>query len=152
MCGIAGYCGNAPALPVILEMLGRLEYRGYDSAGVAVVEPDGSLYLRKEAGKLESLATRCHPEASGMLGIGHTRWATHGKPTATNSHPHCDCKGNVAVVHNGIVENYLELRRGLQARGHKFISETDTEVIPHLIEERMAQGVPFAEAVRLAAN
>ena len=150
MCGIVGYCGDAPALTFILAMLSRLEYRGYDSAGVTIAEPGGSLYIRKDAGELDVVTRQCTPEAHGTLGIGHTRWATHGKPNRANSHPHTDCAGSVAVCHNGIVENYAVLRKRLVATGHMFRSETDTEVIPHLIEEHLTNGMPFEEAVRLA--
>ena len=152
MCGIAGYCGHDPALPHVVEMLGRLEYRGYDSAGVAVVEPGRPLYIRKDAGKLGIVAEQCWPASEGTLGIGHTRWATHGKPTMENSHPHTDCTQNIAVCHNGIVENHGALRQRLMESGHVFRSETDTEVIPHLVEEGLAAGASFEEAVRSAVD
>lgn len=136
MCGIVGYVGSDPALPVILEGLRRLEYRGYDSAGVALL--DGDLAVVKRAGKLSeldgALATEGTP--SGSIGMGHTRWATHGAPTDRNAHPHTDCLGRVAVIHNGIVENFAELRAQLEKRGHVLVSETDTEAIAHLIEEK----------------
>jgi glucosamine--fructose-6-phosphate aminotransferase (isomerizing) len=135
MCGIIGYIGMRGATPLLLEGLKRMEYRGYDSAGVAVMNGKG-VETRKAAGKISELerALASSP-VEGDLGIGHTRWATHGVPNECNAHPHIDCKGNIAVVHNGIIENSGTLKRGLQARGHKFSSETDTEVIAHLIEE-----------------
>jgi glucosamine--fructose-6-phosphate aminotransferase (isomerizing) len=135
MCGIIGYIGSRGATPLLIEGLKRMEYRGYDSAGVAVMNGAG-VETRKAAGKISELerALAASPVA-GDLGIGHTRWATHGVPNECNAHPHIDCKGNIAVVHNGIIENSGTLKRGLQARGHKFASETDTEVIAHLIEE-----------------
>jgi glutamine---fructose-6-phosphate transaminase (isomerizing) len=134
MCGIVGYVGPDVALPIVLEGLRRLEYRGYDSAGVAVV--DGILEIRKRAGKLAELeaALATEPLAPATTAIGHTRWATHGAPTDANAHPHLDCTGRVAVIHNGIVENHRELRAGLEKDGHAFASETDTEVVAHLIE------------------
>jgi glutamine---fructose-6-phosphate transaminase (isomerizing) len=135
MCGIIGYIGDRGATPLLLEGLKRMEYRGYDSAGVAVMNGSG-VETRKAAGKISELerALATSPVA-GDTGIGHTRWATHGVPNECNAHPHLDCKGNIAVVHNGIIENSGTLKQGLQARGHKFRSETDTEVIAHLIEE-----------------
>ena len=137
MCGIVGYVGPKKVVPVIIEGLRRLEYRGYDSAGIAVGSPSSSiLEVRRAPGKLHNLeeVLREHP-LDGTYGIGHTRWATHGRPTEENAHPHRDCTGRIVVVHNGIVENYLELKRELTAKGHKFVSETDTEVIAHLIEQ-----------------
>ncbi|MGA7411208.1 MAG: glutamine--fructose-6-phosphate transaminase (isomerizing) [Bryobacteraceae bacterium] len=136
MCGIVGYIGGREAVPVIVDGLRRLEYRGYDSAGVAVLAPNGCLDVRRASGKLRNLeeAIRTNPLA-GSYGIGHTRWATHGRPTEENAHPHRDCKGELVVVHNGIVENYLALRRQLCAEGHIFKTETDTEIIAHLIEK-----------------
>jgi glucosamine--fructose-6-phosphate aminotransferase (isomerizing) len=135
MCGIIGYIGMRGATPLLLEGLKRMEYRGYDSAGVAVMN-GGGVETRKAAGKISQLerALAASPVA-GDMGIGHTRWATHGVPNECNAHPHIDCKGNIAVVHNGIIENSGTLKQGLQARGHKFTSDTDTEVIAHLIEE-----------------
>ncbi|HIE12211.1 MAG TPA: glutamine--fructose-6-phosphate transaminase (isomerizing) [Desulfotomaculum sp.] len=136
MCGIVGYAGRQQALPLLLEGLKKLEYRGYDSAGIAVVEEAGRLALRKREGKIALLEADLNGDfPPGTTGIGHTRWATHGAPTDTNAHPHLDCMGRIAVVHNGIIENYLELRRELAARGHRLVSDTDTEVIPHLIED-----------------
>ncbi|MBV9157780.1 MAG: glutamine--fructose-6-phosphate transaminase (isomerizing) [Acidobacteriaceae bacterium] len=136
MCGIVGYIGNREAVPVIVDGLRRLEYRGYDSAGVAVLSEEKCLEVRRASGKLRNLeeAIRSKP-LSGAYGIGHTRWATHGRPTEENAHPHRDCKGEIVVVHNGIVENYLALRKQLTAEGHKFKTETDTEVVAHLIEK-----------------
>jgi glutamine---fructose-6-phosphate transaminase (isomerizing) len=135
MCGIVGYVGNRKAVPIILEGLKKLEYRGYDSAGLAVYCDDETLGVRRASGKLRNLeeAVRMDP-LDGSYGIGHTRWATHGRPTEENAHPHRDCTGNIVVVHNGIVENYLQLKDELQKQGHKFITETDTEVIAHLVE------------------
>ena len=135
MCGIIGYIGDKPVVPVIIEGLRRLEYRGYDSAGVAVVNGNG-IELRRSAGKLSNLEQAIAKEPlSGAYGLGHTRWATHGRPTEENAHPHRDCTGKIVVVHNGIIENYLELKQELQSRGHKFVTETDTEVVAHLVEE-----------------
>ena len=135
MCGIIGYIGPKPVVPVILEGLRRLEYRGYDSAGVAVVQ-NGGIEVRRSAGKLINLehAIQSKP-LSGAYGLGHTRWATHGRPTEENAHPHRDGSGRIVVVHNGIIENYLEIKRELVAEGHKFESETDTEVVAHLVQK-----------------
>jgi glutamine---fructose-6-phosphate transaminase (isomerizing) len=135
MCGIIGYIGDKPVVPVLIEGLRRLEYRGYDSAGVAVVNGTG-LEIRRSAGKLGNLEHVIEgAPLTGKYGLGHTRWATHGRPTEENAHPHRDCKDKIVVVHNGIIENYLELKQDLQARGHKFVTETDTEVVAHLVEE-----------------
>ena len=135
MCGIIGYIGAKPVLPVLIEGLRRLEYRGYDSAGVALVNGSG-IEVRRSAGKLANLEKAIAEEPiSGAYGLGHTRWATHGRPTEENAHPHRDCKGQIVVVHNGIIENYLELKQQLQASGHKFVTETDTEVVAHLVEQ-----------------
>jgi glucosamine--fructose-6-phosphate aminotransferase (isomerizing) len=138
MCGIVGYIGNREAVPVIVDGLRRLEYRGYDSAGVAVFSGERCLDVRRASGKLRNLeeVIRNKP-LTGSYGIGHTRWATHGRPTEENAHPHRDCKGEIVVVHNGIVENYLALRKQLTAEGHKFVTETDTEVIAHLVEKHL---------------
>jgi glucosamine--fructose-6-phosphate aminotransferase (isomerizing) len=135
MCGIMGYIGDRKAVPIILDGLRRLEYRGYDSAGIAVLDGAGEMVVRRASGKLRNLedAIRNQP-VEGSFGIGHTRWATHGRPTEENAHPHRDSQGDIVVVHNGIVENYLTLKRRLEAAGHHFVSETDTEVIAHLIE------------------
>jgi glutamine---fructose-6-phosphate transaminase (isomerizing) len=137
MCGIIGYIGSKPVVPVLLEGLRRMEYRGYDSAGVAVVSPEG-IALRRSAGKLANLehAIDAQP-VDGLYGVGHTRWATHGRPTEENAHPHRDCTGRIVVVHNGIIENYLELKRELQSQGHAFTTETDTEIVAHLVEREM---------------
>jgi glucosamine--fructose-6-phosphate aminotransferase (isomerizing) len=152
MCGIVGYIGNRNAVPIILEGLKRLEYRGYDSAGLAVLGSDGQLIVRRASGKLRNLEESLHDNPiSGAYGIGHTRWATHGRPTEENAHPHSDSKGDVVVVHNGIVENYLPLKQQLEAQGHHFRSETDTEVIAHLIEQ-FNDGRPLEEAVRMAVK
>ena len=128
MCGIVGYVGQDDAWPIIYEGLKRLEYRGYDSAGIAVVDDTGALHFRKTVGKVSGLDAAILGSAPrGSLGLGHTRWATHGAPSHANAHPHTDCSSRVALVHNGIVENYLELKRRLTASGHVFQSETDTE-------------------------
>ena len=136
MCGIVGYIGPRPAVPIILDGLKRLEYRGYDSAGIAVLEANNVLGIRRAQGKLRNLeeALSLSP-VNGPYGIGHTRWATHGRPTEENAHPHRDCHGDIVVVHNGIVENYLLLKHQLMAEGHKFVTETDTEIIAHLVEK-----------------
>jgi glucosamine--fructose-6-phosphate aminotransferase (isomerizing) len=137
MCGIVGYVGPRDAAPILLEGLRRLEYRGYDSAGIAVRTAEGNVFVEKRAGKLTNLTEHLNGDAPvGQLGIAHTRWATHGRPNDTNAHPHTDCTGRLALIHNGIIENYLELKNRLLAAGHKFKSETDTEVLAHLIEER----------------
>src|SRR5580700_2816873 len=135
MCGIVGYVGERKAVPIILEGLKRLEYRGYDSAGLAVYCDNQSLGVRRASGKLRNLeeVIRMDP-VDGNSGIGHTRWATHGRPTEENAHPHRDCSGDIVVVHNGIVENYLSLKHQLQLEGHSFSTETDTEIIAHLVE------------------
>jgi glucosamine--fructose-6-phosphate aminotransferase (isomerizing) len=139
MCGIVGYAGHRQALEVVLEGLSRLEYRGYDSAGVAIIA-DGKLAWGKRAGKLGNLraALAERPRLPGIVGLGHTRWATHGPPTDPNAHPHFDCGGHLAVVHNGIIENFAVLRAEVEAKGHQLASETDTELVAHLLEEHMA--------------
>jgi glucosamine--fructose-6-phosphate aminotransferase (isomerizing) len=148
MCGIVGYIGPKKVVPVIIEGLRKLEYRGYDSAGIAVVGADGKLQLRRAPGKLRNLEEVIQASPiDGVYGIGHTRWATHGRPTEENAHPHRDCTGQLVVVHNGIIENYLELKEMLQAEGHKFVTETDTEVVAHLVEKHM-KDLPLEEAVR----
>ncbi len=136
MCGIVGYIGTHRAVPIILEGLKRLEYRGYDSAGIAVYGDDGQLAIRRASGKLRNLeeSIRMNP-VDGSYGIGHTRWATHGRPTEENAHPHRDCNGDIVVVHNGIVENYLALKQQLEHEGHAFKTQTDTEIIAHLVEK-----------------
>jgi glutamine---fructose-6-phosphate transaminase (isomerizing) len=137
MCGIIGYVGSKPALPVLLDGLRRMEYRGYDSAGVALLTPEG-IALRRAAGKLANLETALRESpVEGIYGIGHTRWATHGRPTEENAHPHRDCTGRIVVVHNGIIENYLELKHELREQGHTFTTETDTEIVAHLVEREM---------------
>jgi glucosamine--fructose-6-phosphate aminotransferase (isomerizing) len=152
MCGIVGYVGPDEALPIVLEGLRRLEYRGYDSAGVALV--DGGIQVRKRAGKLAELeaALEGEPLPSATTGIGHTRWATHGAPTDRNAHPQVDCAGRIAVIHNGIIENHRELHAALEKQGHTFVSETDTEVVAHLIEERRAETGSLLDAVRAAVG
>jgi glutamine---fructose-6-phosphate transaminase (isomerizing) len=150
MCGIIGYIGQRSAVPVLVEGLRKLEYRGYDSAGIAVVR--GSVVsIRRQAGKLSNLedVIRLDPIVGGEYGIGHTRWATHGRPTEQNAHPHRDCTGKIVVVHNGIIENYLELKQQLQSEGHQFVTETDTEVVAHLVEREM-MGDGLEQALRRA--
>jgi glucosamine--fructose-6-phosphate aminotransferase (isomerizing) len=150
MCGIVGYIGPRDATPIILNGLKRLEYRGYDSAGLAVLQ-DGAIQVRRDAGKLARLQTLVdEAPLKGHVGIGHTRWATHGEPSARNAHPHLGMTGEVVVVHNGIVENYIELRQDLAAEGAVFNSETDSEVIVHLIERYLSATTGLAEAVRRA--
>jgi glucosamine--fructose-6-phosphate aminotransferase (isomerizing) len=149
MCGIVGYIGPKKVVPVIIEGLRKLEYRGYDSAGIAVVGQDGKLEIRRAPGKLRNLEeVIAKSSIEGTYGIGHTRWATHGRPTEENAHPHRDCSGQIVVVHNGIIENYLELKEQLQREGHKFATETDTEIVAHLVEKHSEGGVPLEEAVR----
>ena len=152
MCGIVGYVGPKKATPILLDGLQRLEYRGYDSAGIAVISDEGEMQVRKSAGKLNNLvASVATAEPEGRVGIGHTRWATHGRPTDDNAHPHTDSSGDLTVVHNGIIENYAALRDELMARGHTFRSETDTEVLAHLIEAELAvAGDDLPAAVRAA--
>jgi len=149
MCGIIGYIGAKPVVPVLVDGLRRMEYRGYDSAGVAVVRK-GRIELRRSAGKLSRLEGALSIEPlDGDYGIGHTRWATHGRPTEENAHPHRDCHGRIVVVHNGIIENYLDLKRDLERSGHRFVTETDTEIVAHLVEREM-QGDGLEAAVRRA--
>jgi len=149
MCGIVGYVGNKQVVPLIIDGLRKLEYRGYDSAGIAVVDEDHQLQIRRAEGKLRNLeeALRQKP-IDGTYGVGHTRWATHGRPTEENAHPHRDCTGRVVVVHNGIIENYLELKDDLRKKDHQFVTETDTEIVAHLIEEHLKQGKGLEQAVR----
>ncbi|HEX3183313.1 MAG TPA: glutamine--fructose-6-phosphate transaminase (isomerizing) [Pyrinomonadaceae bacterium] len=153
MCGIVGYVGNKQVVPLIIDGLRKLEYRGYDSAGIAVVNENHDLEIRRAEGKLRNLeeTIRLSP-LDGTYGIGHTRWATHGRPTEENAHPHRDCTGRVVVVHNGIIENYLQLKEKLRHSDHRFVTETDTEIIAHLIEEHLRHAMSFEEAVRTAAG
>jgi glutamine---fructose-6-phosphate transaminase (isomerizing) len=149
MCGIVGYIGSKKVVPVIIEGLRKLEYRGYDSAGIAVVTKEGKLEVRRAPGKLRNLEKVLQESPiEGTYGIGHTRWATHGRPTEENAHPHRDCSGQIVVVHNGIIENYLELKEQLQSEGHKFVTETDTEIVAHLVEKNTQGGICLEEAVR----
>ncbi len=148
-----GYIGSKEAAPILLQGLERLEYRGYDSAGIAVVNGEGLVAVHKAPGKLNALVKSLNGALPlGAVGIGHTRWATHGSPNEVNAHPHGDCNRDVVIVHNGIVENYLSLKQQLQEDGHIFNSQTDTEVIAHLVESFMAEGAPFEEAVALSAG
>jgi glucosamine--fructose-6-phosphate aminotransferase (isomerizing) len=153
MCGIVGYVGNKQVVPVIIDGLRKLEYRGYDSAGIAVVDESHTLDIRRAEGKLRNLeeAIRLKP-LDGTYGIGHTRWATHGRPTEENAHPHRDCTGRVVVVHNGIIENYLQLKERLRKTDHNFVTETDTEVIAHLIEEYLREEETLERAVQRAVR
>src|SRR5205823_11010679 len=156
MCGIVGYVGPDQALPIVIEGLRRLEYRGYDSAGVATI--DGELSVLKRAGKLSELestlaeAGAAGAAPTGRTGMGHTRWATHGAPTDQNAHPHLDCSGRIAVIHNGIIENFQPLKTRLLKDGHRFGSDTDTEVVAHLIEEEVAFHSGLADAIRSVAK
>ena len=158
MSGIIGYIGNKRVVPVLLEGLQRLQYRGYDSAGLAVMH-DATLDIRRSTGKLRNLEEKIRLDpVDGAYGIGHTRWATHGAPTEENAHPHRDCHNTVAVVHNGIIENYQELKKQLAAEGHTFTTETDTEVIAHLVEKHLGGNgeghstVSLEDAVRAAVR
>jgi glucosamine--fructose-6-phosphate aminotransferase (isomerizing) len=152
MCGIVGYVGDRDAVRLLLDGLRRLEYRGYDSAGLAVQTPSG-LEVRRSAGKIDNLCDRIqHDPLAGTTGLGHTRWATHGRPSDANSHPHADCSRRLVVVHNGILENYLELKTALLAEGHVFRSETDTEVMAHLVERELGRTADLTQAVRAAAR
>src|SRR5947207_11390528 len=148
MCGIIGYAGSRDVVPVLIGGLKKLEYRGYDSAGIAVVDGNGVEVVRAE-GKLSNLETKLGEKPlHGTFGMGHTRWATHGKPNENNAHPHRDCTGKVVVIHNGIIENFLQLKQRLQKAGHEFKTETDTEVVAHLIEEKMKDGTKFTDAAK----
>ena len=153
MCGIVGYVGNKQVVPLIIDGLRKLEYRGYDSAGIAVVNEGHELEIRRAEGKLRNLeeTIRLSP-LDGTYGIGHTRWATHGRPTEENAHPHRDCTGRVVVVHNGIIENYLQLKDRLRKSDHRFVTETDTEIIAHLVEEHLKEHLNFEQAVRAAVS
>src|SRR5438094_6225348 len=149
MCGIIGYLGEKEATPILMDSLKRLEYRGYDSAGVAVLVPGQKTSVTKSEKKVDTLIAKLKQKMpEGRLGIGHTRWATHGKPTVVNAHPHSDCYGRIMVVHNGIIENFVELKAELEKAGHEFTSDTDTEVVPHLIEANYKGD--FLSAVRAA--
>jgi len=148
MCGIVGFVGTREAAPVLLEGLKTLEYRGYDSAGAATID-GGKITVAKKVGKVSDLAHQLEKSLKGRTGIGHTRWATTGRVTDENAHPHTDCAGQVAVVHNGIIENFQELRDGLKRNGHVFKSETDTEVLAHLVEEEL-RGKTGSDAFRLS--
>jgi glucosamine--fructose-6-phosphate aminotransferase (isomerizing) len=148
MCGIIGYAGTRDVVPVLIGGLKKLEYRGYDSAGIAIIDSDGVQVVRAE-GKLSNLETKLNElPLHGTFGMGHTRWATHGKPNENNAHPHRDCSGQIVVIHNGIIENFLPIKHRLQKTGHEFKTETDTEVVAHLIEENMKDGTKFVDAVR----
>jgi glucosamine--fructose-6-phosphate aminotransferase (isomerizing) len=150
MCGIVGYIGNKDAVPILIDGLKRLEYRGYDSAGIAVVT-NGEISVEKQSGKISELEQIISNKTLiGNIGIAHTRWATHGHPTKENAHPHTDCKGHLALIHNGIIENYASIKTRLQASGHKFVTETDTEALVHLIEEYYDGCCNLEEAVRSA--
>ena len=150
MCGIVGYVGDKTAVGIIVDGLKRLEYRGYDSAGVAVLDR-GGLQVRRAVGRIKALETTLRDKpVAGTIGIGHTRWATHGRPSEENAHPHTDCDGRLVVVHNGILENYLEIKERLRAAGHTFRSQTDTEVLAHLVEHHLEQTGRLESAVRAA--
>src|SRR5215470_14397766 len=150
MCGIVGYVGTRECLPILVEGLKRLEYRGYDSAGIAITN-GGSIGMEKAAGKIRALEARLANHAPhGTSGIAHTRWATHGEPNDINAHPHTDCHGRVALVHNGIIDNYLTLKSALIGEGHRFTTETDTEVLAHLVEKHLARGLKLEQAVGAA--
>src|SRR3979409_54196 len=152
MCGIVGYIGPKKVVPVVIEGLRKLEYRGYDSAGIAVVTQDGKLEIRRAPGKLRNLEeVIAKSPLEGTYGIGHPRLATPGRPTEENAHPHRDCTGEIVVVHNGIIENYVELKQELLGEGHKFVTETDAEVTAHLVE-KFSKDAPLEEAVRRAVK
>lgn len=152
MCGIIGYLGKKPIVPVLLEGLKRMEYRGYDSAGIATFS-NGHVNVVKQAGKISNLETLLHEHTlNGGVGIAHTRWATHGVPNSTNAHPHTDCKGKIALIHNGIIENFGVIKTDLLSKGHEFRTQTDTEALVHLIEEFYQHGMSFDEAVRAALS
>lgn len=152
MCGIVGYVGGRKVAPLLVGSLKRLEYRGYDSCGVATLD-EGRIWVKKDKGKIEEVDKKLRlTELPGKIGFGHTRWATHGKVSKRNSHPQTDCKGDIAVIHNGIIENFSELKKRMKKKGHKFRSDTDTEVIAHLIEDRLRSGLGLEESVRKAMN
>ena len=149
MCGIVVYVGKKQVVPLIIDGLRKLEYRGYDSAGIAVVDKNHNLKIQRAEGKLRNLEEVLRQKPlDGTYGIGHTRWATHGRPTEENAHPHRDCTSRVVVVHNGIIENYLDLKAELRQKDHQFVTETDTEIVAHLVEEQLKQGDGFEVAVR----
>src|SRR3989475_646524 len=151
MCGIIGYIGKQEATPLLMEGLKRLEYRGYDSAGLAVLNGSGELHLKRSVGKIAKLAELIGKSPlRGTAGLGHSRWATHGRPSEENAHPHTDCDGTLVVVHNGIIENYLEIKDRLLAEGHRFKSQTDTEVVAHLIEHHLRATGRLDRAVKAA--
>ena len=151
MCGIVGYVGDKPVVELVIEGLRKLEYRGYDSAGIAVVDGNGTIDIRRAEGKLKNLEeVLSQRPLAGKFGVGHTRWATHGRPTEENAHPHRDCSGRVVVVHNGIIENFLSLKQQLQREDHNFVTETDTEVVAHLIEKYLAASGSLEDATRSA--
>ena len=154
MCGIVAYVGHQDAYPILIEGLKRLEYRGYDSAGVAMLNKANQLNVFKAKGKVSDLEAKvADKDISGHIGIAHTRWATHGEPNEINAHPHISKSGNIALIHNGIIENYLSLRKELEKRGFQFQSSTDTEVLTNLIEDvQQSEGVDLFEAVRIALN
>ena len=150
MCGIVGYIGTKQAAPIILDGLSKLEYRGYDSAGMAVYDGEGKINITKSVGRLKILEniTRGGETMPGLCGIGHTRWATHGEPSDVNAHPHFNAEQSIVVVHNGIIENYLKLKKKLTEKGYQFISDTDTEVIAHLLDYYY-QGNPLQAIVKI---
>ena len=151
MCGIVGYIGLNQAQKVLIDGLSKLEYRGYDSAGIAVLDKDNAIKVKKRKGRLKNLEDELEKEAlTGTVGIGHTRWATHGEPSDINSHPHCSIDNRIAVVHNGIIENYIELKEELIKKGHLFVSDTDTEVIAHLLNSLYTGDM--VETLRLAID
>ena len=152
MCGIVGYIGTKQAYPILIKGLRRLEYRGYDSAGVALISQNGSLNVYKAKGKVDNLTDYCaDKDISGCIGIAHTRWATHGEPSARNAHPHYSQSHNLAIIHNGIIENYADIKTKLQEKGVKFASDTDTEVLVQLVEYIMSnKNLTLLEAVQTA--
>jgi len=154
LCGIFGCVlhDGKEAAPLIHSALKRLEYRGYDSVGEVTIA-DGALAIKKDSGRLDEVHAKYNLDLlPGPVGVGHTRWATHGRPIKENSHPLVDCKSRIAVVHNGIIENYLDLKRELETKGHRFLSRTDTEVVPHMVEEYLSQGLSLEEAFRKTIN